>query len=146
MATKQRIVYGATTEWSTDGSTWANVPECKGLGVPTVEIEYQDATNFDSEGGYREYVAGLKDAGQITIPCGYTSAGYATAYGYMTAGTLVYFQTTLPLEEGQTTGDIFEFTGYVTPQLEQNEVGAIIAMNLAIRTSGAPTFTEGTAA
>lgn len=142
MATKQRIVYGATTEWGTDGSTWANVPECKGLAVPVIEIEYLDATHFESEDGYREYVPGLKDAGSVTIPCGYSSAGYATAHGYMEDSTLVYFRTEMPLEAGQTTGDIFEFTGYVTPQLETNEVGAIIAMNLVIRTSGAPTFTE----
>ncbi|MCA0963280.1 hypothetical protein [Salipiger bermudensis] len=146
MATKQRIVYGATTEWGTDGNNLENVPECKGLGVPTVEVEYQDATHFQSPGGYREYVAGLKDAGSITIPCGYSSAGYAAAHGYMAAGTLVYFRTTMPLEGGQTTGDIFEFTGYVVPQLEQNEVGAIIGMNLVVRTSGAPTFTEATVA
>ena len=146
MATKQRIVYGATSEWGTDGSTWEDIPECKGIGVPTTEVEYQDATTLKSPGGYREYVPGLKDAGAITIPCGYSSAGYKAAHGYMTGGALVYFQTTMPLEEGQTTGDIFAFTGYVVPQLETNEVGDIIAMNLAVRISGQPTFTEATSA
>ena len=144
MATKQRIVYGATSKWGTDGSTWADIAECKGIAVPTVEVEYQDATHFQSPSGFREYVAGLKDAGAIEIPCGYSSAAYALAHGYMTNGTLVYFQTIMPTETGQVVGDTFEFTGYVTPKLETNAVGDIISMMLAVRTSGAPTFTAAT--
>jgi hypothetical protein len=147
MATKQRIVFGATAEWSDDGgTTWTGIPEVKGLVVPEVEIEYQDATNLDSAGGFREYIPGLKDAGEVTIPAGYTSDGYETAVGYQMAGTLVGFRTTLPVETGQSTGDTFEFTGYINPALETNDVGDIIAMNLNIRTSGAVTFMKGTAA
>ena len=145
MATKQRIVYGATAEWSGDGgTTFTTIPEVKGLVVPEVQIEYQDATSLDSTGGFREYVAGLKDAGEISIPCGYTSAAYEEAEGYRSNGTLVYFKTELPMESGQSTsGDTFEFTGYVSPALETNDIGDIIAMNLNIRTSGNVTFTKG---
>jgi len=145
MATKQRIVYGATTEWSDDsGSTWTAIPEVKGLIVPETQIEYQDATSLDSAGGFREFIPGLKDAGEITIPCGYTSTAYEDAEGYRSAGTLIDFKTELPLETGQsTTGDTFEFSGYVSPALETNDIGDIIALNLNIRTSGAVTFTKG---
>ena len=146
MATKQRIVYGATTQWGTDGSTYANVPEAKAIGVPTIEVEYLEATHLQSAGGFREYVTGLKDAGAIEIPCGYTSAAYNTAHGYMTNGTLVYFETTLPTEASQSSGDVFEFTGYVVPRLETSAVGEIISMTLSVRISGQPTFTAGTAA
>lgn len=145
MATKQRIVYGATTEWSNDGgTTWTAIPEVKGLVVPETSIEYQDATSLDSTGGFREFIPGLKDAGEISIPCGYTSGCYADAEGYRTAGTLISFKTTMPKETGQTiAGDTFEFSGYVSPALETNDIGDIIALNLNIRTSGAVTFTEG---
>lgn len=145
MTTKQRIVYGATAEWGIDGTTWADIPEAKGIAVPSVEQEYQDATHLGSPGGYREFVAGLKDPGAISLPCGYSSAAYATANGYFAAGTLVYFKTTLPLETGQSVGDVFTFTGFVTPQLETNEVGDIIGMALSVKLSGQPTFTQGTA-
>ncbi len=148
MATKQRIVYGATSEWGTDGNTYTAIPECKSLAVPAVEIEYQDATNLASPGGYREYVPGLKDAGSVEITCGYSSAGYETAHGYMTNNymthtTMVYFRTTMPLETGQSTGDVFTFTGYVTPRLETNQVGDIIGMTLAVRVTGQPSFQRG---
>lgn len=144
MATKQRIVYGATSEWSGDGgTTFENIPEAKGLVVPTVETDYPEVTSLDSPNGFREFIPGLKDAGQISIPAGYTTAGYAEAVGYQTNGTLVEFKTTMPLETGQTVADTFEFTGYVTAALETNEIGEPIAMNINIRTSGDVTFTEG---
>lgn len=146
MATKQRIVYGATSKWGTDGITFENIPECKGIAVPGVEVDYQEATHLQSPGGFREYVTGLKDAGSIEIPCGYSSGAYADAHGYMTNGTLIYFETTLPSETGQSSGDVFEFTGFVVPKLETNEVGDIISMNISVRISGSPSFTEGTAA
>ena len=129
-----------------DGSTWADIPECKAIAVPEDQVEFQEATHLESPNGYREYIPGLKDAGEITIPCGYSSDAYETANGYKTNGTLVYFQTTMPLESGQSSGDVFAFTGYVTPQLETNSVGDIIALNLVVRTSGGVTFTKGTAA
>lgn len=145
MATKQRIVYGAKTEWSGDGGvSFTKVPEAKGLAVPVIETEYQDATSLDSPNGFREKVPGLKDGGNISIPAGYTSGGYATAFGYLGDKTLVHFKTTMPLEKGQTTADVFEFTGFVSPQLETNDVGDIIAMNINVEVSGEPTFTEGT--
>lgn len=146
MATKQRIVYGATVEWGDDGTTFTNVPEVKTLAVPSDEIEYVDATNLDSAGGYREYVAGLVDAGEITLNAGYTSDGFETAYNYQVNKTLVYFRTTLPVEEGQSTGDVFEFTALVRAQLQQNAVGELIGFDMVLRISGQPTFTKGPAA
>lgn len=139
-----RIVHGATSEWGTDGTTYTSIAEATALVIPETQVDYQEVTNLDSANGFREYVPGLKDAGEITIPCNYTSAIYALAEGYRTNQTLIYFRTTLPLETGQsTTGDVFTFTGYVSPQLETNAVVDIIAMNLVIRTSGAVTFVLG---
>lgn len=145
MATKARIVYGASSEWSSDGgTTFTDISEATAIVVPETQVDYQEATSLDSAGGFKEYVPGLKDAGEIAIPCNYTSAIYALANGYRAAGAVITFKTTLPLETGQsTTGDVFEFTGYVSPQLETNSVGDIIAMTLNVRTTGAPSFTEG---
>lgn len=144
MATKTRLVYGSTIEWGTDGVAYTALPEAKTLAVPEVQIEYQDVTNLDSAGGYREYIAGLKDAGEIALECNYTSDLMEDALGYQTNGTLVYFRTTLPLETGQTiSGDVITFTALVSPALQQNEVGEPIGLTLNLRTSGAVTFTKG---
>ena len=39
----QFILYGATVERSTDGSTWEAIPECKSIAVPAVETDYVEA-------------------------------------------------------------------------------------------------------
>lgn len=141
--TAANIVHGSTVEWGTDGSTYTTITETKTLLIPTTEVEYLDATNLDSANGFREYIPGLKDAGEITVGCNYTPAIYALAQQYRSDGTLIYLRTTLPLFTGQTGGDVFTFRAYVTPALEQTAVGEIIMLNLGFRISGAVTYTAG---
>lgn len=141
----QFIAYGATVERSTDGSTWEEIPEAKGIAVPTVETDYQEATSLDSPDGFKEYVKGLKDAGVISVPCGYTPDGYEQQLADQAQATAIYYRTTLPPAPSQSTGDVFEFRGFPTPQVEQNAVGDIVGMTVSIRTSGGVDWTKGTA-
>lgn len=141
----QIIAYGATVERSDDdGTTWESIPECKGVAVPVVETEYLDATSLDSPNGFREYVKGMKDAGVISVPCGYTSAGYEQQLADQAAASPILYRTTMKAAPGQTTGDIFEFAGFPTPQLEAGDVGELVMMTISIRTTGDVEWTAGT--
>ncbi|MBI6628326.1 phage tail protein [Pontibaca salina] len=142
---EQIIAYGATVERSTDGTTYEAIPECKGVAVPAVTTEYQEVTSLDSPNGFREYVKGLKDAGEITVPAGYTSAGYAQQISDQNANGAIYYRVTMPLQPSQTTeGDVFEFRGFPTPELEANDLGAPVNMNINLRLTGDVTWTAGT--
>jgi len=141
----QIIAYGATVERSTDGTTWTEIPECKGVAVPVVETEYLDATSLDSPDGFREYVKGMKDAGVISVPCGYTSAGYTQQLADQAATAAIYYRTTMKPAPNQSTGDVFEFRGFPTPQLEAGGVDELVMMTISIRTTGDVTWTAGTA-
>jgi hypothetical protein len=143
---QQIIAYGALVERSTNGTTWTAIPECKGVAVPVVETEYLDATSLDSPNGFREYVKGLKDAGIITVPCGYTTAGYTQQLADQAEDEPIYYRTTMRPAPGQSTGDIFEFRGFPTPQLEAGDVGELVAMSISIRTTGDLEWTAGTTA
>ena len=140
---KQIIAYGAKVERSTNGTDWEDIPECKGVAVPTVQTEYIDATSLDSPDGFREYIKGLKDAGEITVPCGYTSEGYEQQIADQASDTPIYYRTTMRPAPGQASGDVFEFRGFPTPQLEAGGVGEIVGMMIMIRTTGAPEWTKG---
>ena len=147
MSSKQIIAYGASVERSTDGgTTWAAIPECKGIAVPTTEQDYQDVTSLDSVDGFREYIPGLKDAGEISVPCGYTSAGYEQQLADKALGAPIMYRTTLAPAVDQSTGDQFEFSGYPTPVPEGGDLGAPVEMTINIRTTGAVAWTKGTAA
>ena len=143
---EQIIAYGATVERSADGTTWTEIPECKGVAIPVVSTDYNDATSLDSPNGFKEYVKGLKDAGEISVPAGYTAAGYEQQVADQALDTPTYYRTTLKTQPSQATGDVFEFRGFPTPELEANDLGNVIGMSVKIRTSGGVTWTKGTAA
>ena len=144
MASKQIIAYGAAVERSVDaGTTWLSIPECKGVAIPVVETDYQDVTSLDSPNGFREYIKGLKDAGVISVPCGYTTAGYTQQLADQAQSAPIIYRTTLKPAVGQTTGDIFEFAGFPTPQVEGGDIGAPVEMSISIRTTGDVTWTAG---
>lgn len=142
---EQIIAYGGKQERSIDGTTWAVIPECKGIAIPMVETDYLEATSLDSPGGFKEYVKGLKDAGVISLPCGYTAAGYEQQLADQAEPTAIYYRTTLKAQPGQTSGDVFTFRGFPTPGLETSDVGALIGMSVSIRTTGDVTWVRGTA-
>lgn len=143
MASKQIISYGATVERSTDGVTWASIPECKGVAVPEVEQEYPEVTNFDSPNGFREYIRGLKDGGEIEVPCGYTSAGFAQQLADQAEPDAIYYRATLRPAPDQSIGDRFEYRGFPTPRLAPGDVGDPIEMTVVIRVTGDFTWTPG---
>lgn len=142
---KQIIAYGAKVERSINGTTWAEIPECKGVAVPVVETEYLDATSLDSPNGFMEYVKGMKDAGIISVPCGYTAAGYEQQLADQAEADSMYYRTTMKPAPGQSSGDIFKFRGFPTPQLESGGVTELVSMTISIRTTGDVTWTKGTA-
>lgn len=144
MASKQIISYGATVERSTDGVTYTSIPECKGVAVPEVEQEYPEVTNFDSPNGFREYIKGLKDAGEIEVPCGYTAAGYEQQVADNLAPDAIYYRVTLRAAPDQITGDRFTYRGFPTPRLTPGDVGDPIEMTIMIRVTGDYTWVRGT--
>jgi hypothetical protein len=148
MPSKQTIGWGGKIERSITGAanSFTRIPEAKGLGVPQVQTEYQEVTSLDSVGGFREYIKGLKDAGEITVNAGYTPLGYEQQLADQAAVNPVYYRVTMPLTPGQTTGDLFEFQGYPTPSVQADDIGAPVAMSVVIRTTGPVTWTKGAGA
>ncbi|MGB1389499.1 MAG: hypothetical protein ACPG61_11495 [Paracoccaceae bacterium] len=142
---KQIIAYGAIVERSLDGTAFTEIPECRGVAIPMVETDYKDVTSLDSPNGFREYIKGLKDAGVISVPCGYTAAGYEQQVGDQNAADAIYYRTTLKTAPGQATGDVFEFRGFPTPKVEAGgDVGEPVGMSIDIRTTGDVTWSKGT--
>ena len=141
---EQIIAYGATVKRSLDGAVYISIPECKGVAIPATEREYIDVTSLDSPNGYREYIKGMRDAGTLSLPCGYTSAGYAQQLSDADATDAIYYEVILKLAPGQSIiGDKFVFRGFPNPTLSNGGADQLIEMSIDIRITGAVTFTAG---
>lgn len=141
---EQIIAYGASVKRSTDGITFTAIPECKGIAIPATEQEYIDVTSLDSPNGFREYIRGMKDAGNVTVPCGYTADGYEQQLADEAAAGAIYYEVILKKQPSQTVvGDRFEFRGFPVPQLSNGGADQLVEMNIAIRITGDVTWTKG---
>lgn len=143
MSTKQIIAYGGGTKRSADGVAFIPIPEALGIAIPVVETEFKDVTNMDSPGGFREFIPGLKDAGVVTVPCGYTSAGYEQALTDQNSGVPIHYETTLKAAVGQATGDKFTYSGFPTVKVETGALDDPIKMSVDIRVTGNVVFAAG---
>ncbi len=50
------------------------VAEVSSISGPNISRGHIDVTNLDSTGGYREFIAGFRDAGEITLTMNFTFA------------------------------------------------------------------------
>lgn len=142
--TQAIIAYGALVERSQDGSAFTQMLEAKGVALPQVEQDYQEVTHLQSPNGYREYIKGMKDAGELSIPANYTTAAYRQQLEDRDFNGAIFYRVTLPLAPGQSTGDIFEFQGYPNPGIDpSDDPGAPLTMTITIRTTGDVSFTPG---
>jgi len=53
------------------------IAEINSITGPGMTRDFIDVTSLDSVGGYREYIGGFRDGGEVTLEMNFTSAGYA---------------------------------------------------------------------
>lgn len=136
-------VLGGKLKWSTQTTGHTAIAEAKAIFFPELSVDFADITNLDSAGGYEEVLPTIKRVGESTVDLNYTDGVFEDALGYFANDTMIYFQTVLALASGQTVSATMAWTGYVRPIVSVNEVSGALTMQLAIRGTGAPTFTAG---
>jgi len=67
--------------------TFTAVPELRSINGPSMTSEDIDVSHLGSS-GYRDYIAGFKEAGEITGEVNWTQAGYATLLTLFNSGAL----------------------------------------------------------
>jgi predicted secreted protein len=103
-----------------------------------------DVTTLDSAGGYREFIGGLKDAGEVSVE-GFldatTGKGQKEMYDLFESGAVEDFTIDFPAE----TKTKWEFKGIVTGFSTNVSLEDPLAFSATIKVSGAPTLTVTTA-
>lgn len=103
------------------------------IGVESDEIE---VTTLSSDGGYREFVAGFKDAGEVPL------AGYVKDETNMDAMLeLAESQELVQWEIEFRSGSAWRFEGYVKMWKEaESGIDSVRGFSGSIRISGKPTY------
>lgn len=145
-ASVSTIGYGDTLEWSTDGgTTWTAVSELKTCDVPTHSIEKIERTHMGSPNRTKEYTPGLRDTGDVAFAFNFNSTDYEALYTLETNGTVAQWKHTLAPNDGEATGAVYEYEGFVELSGGTREVEGVTEVSATIKRTGAATFTAGAA-
>jgi len=110
------------------------IPELRSITGPTMTAENIDVSHLGSTSGYRDYISGFKEAGEISGEVNWTQAGYATLLTLFESGDLKNFQLIF------SDGTDYEFTGRITALPITAQTGDAVRFNLTIKITGS--FTE----
>ena len=107
------------------------------IGGLNLSAETIDATTLDSDGGYREFIAGFKDAGEVPIS-GYfepsDSQGQGALYDKFESGDIESYSIIFP----PTMGADWNFNGVVTGFSTKVELEDLVGFEATIKVSGKP--------
>ena len=131
---------GTTLKFTPADGTQVVVGKLTSVGEIAPEAEEVDITTLESTGGYREYMQGFRDSGELEIT-GFHDADDAGQTALRTAfasGASGSFEVKFPDDTAVT------FSGFIKSHtIGSAEVDGAIGFGAVIRISGAVTVTEG---
>jgi len=123
-----------------DGSAWVNLAEINSITGPTMTRDFIDVTSLDSTGGYREFIAGFRDAGTISLSMNFTRATYDAFKDDFEDPNSHFYE--ICLSDGEST--TLEFEGLVTECPITIPTDDKITADVTIKISGPVTMNSGT--
>ena len=90
------------------GTTFAAIAEVNSITGPGKTRATIDVTSLDSTGGYREFIASFRDAGEVSLEMNFTRDGFVVLNTDFEAETARAYQIVLP-DTGATTLDFDAF-------------------------------------
>jgi len=119
---------------STDPSTYTALAEVLSVTPPSINVETVETTHMGSDDGFREYIASLKDGGEVTVNLNYVEASATLLQTLVLAGVET-FRVTFP---GSST---FTFSGVPTAfAFDDVVIDDKVAMSLTIKVTGKPVY------
>lgn len=130
-------ISGVGTKFFRNGVAVAEVVTINGPGMTR---EFIDVTSLDSDGGYREVIAGFRDGGTVTFNANFTRAGYDMMKDDFENDEKQIYEIVLP--DADVTS--IEFLGLVTELPLTIPTDDKVSMDITIKVSGEVTVNSGT--
>jgi len=115
-----------------DGSSsesFTAIAEVINITGPQLTRDFIDVTNLDSTDGYREFIAGFRDSGEVTITANWTRDGYVDMKADYDSDDSVNYQIVI----GDTGNTTLEFAAYVTGMPINIPTGSQITMDVTFK-------------
>ncbi|WP_426041504.1 phage tail tube protein [Brevundimonas sp. TWP2-3-4b1] len=126
--------FGTIFAYESATSVFTALAEVLSVTPPSLNVETAETTHMGSDDGYREYIATLKDGGEVTVNLNYVEASATLLQTLINAG-IETFKITFP---GSST---FTFTGIPTAfAFDDVVIDDKIVMSLTIKVTGKPTY------
>jgi len=130
-------IAGVGTIFLRAGVALAEVTSITGPGMTREQI---DVTSLDSDGGYREFIAGFRDGGTVTLNMNFTASTFALILADFDSDVLQSYEIILP-DAALTSLD---FMGLVTELPLSIPTDDKVTVDVTIKISGRVTSNSGT--
>jgi predicted secreted protein len=117
--------------------TFAAIAEVNSIKGPGLSAAFIDVTSLDSDGGYKEYIRGFRDGGEVTLNMNFTMAGFSALLDDYESADMVDYQIILS-DTGHTT---INFSGFVTDLPISVTPDDKVTCDCTIKVSGQVTIT-----
>lgn len=130
-------IAGVGTVFLRDGSSLAEVNSITG---PSMTRDFIDVTSLDSDDGYREFIAGFRDGGTVTLNMNFTRATYDLMKLDFEDDEAHSYEIVLPDDDVTSV----EFTGLVTELPLTIPTDDKVTADVTIKVAGKVTVNSGT--
>lgn len=113
----------------------------KSIAGLEISAESIDVTALDTVGGYKEFIAGAKDAGEVKLTGFFKGDQFDTMHTDFEAGTVGAYTIEFP-DKLVTSGSTWEFDAVITKLSTGADVGGAVSFEATLKVSGQPTFTK----
>lgn len=126
--------------WDADSpAAWEAIAEINSIDGPGMTRGTIDVTSLDSEGGYMEFIAAIRDAGSVSLQMNFQRSTYEIMKNDFEDESPQNYKIVLP-DEDETT---LEFEGLVTELPLSITVTDKITCDVTVKISGKPVLKDG---
>ena len=119
------------------GAGFTALAEINSISGPSMSRETIDVTSLDSTGGYREFITGFRDGGEVTLEMNFTNVGYGQMLDDFEDDDAQLYQIVLS-DDDATTLDFAALVTAIPPNIAPDDK---VTASITLKVTGQVTLT-----
>lgn len=120
------------------GSVWEDIADATGISGPGLERDTIDVSSHQSPQAWREFIGGMKDAGEVSIDVNYDPADHDELVSDLDADDPLSYRIIFPDDENTTWTFSAVMTGFEPDAPHDDKLSA----SLSFKVTGRPTLSS----